>query len=257
MYNPHYPQALPPQPPRFPNVEPCVHPLPADKVETAIQAGLREQLRIQLTCSICNGWKANSLVLCCGHTFCGGCLYHTLASHAQVKPKCPTCQIQLRAPPVKCIALDGIVHAMQNSFTPPEYRSYVMRIEEGKGTADKLTKAFNWVDVARGMVPPEPAKVVAPAPVEYPRAPPPPAKKPLGLAAQNVVQNAHFQPPHMKHAIVNGPPIKTPIEQPLAPRGPEPLVPTTARNNENKPPDNRVLYCPSEQLQQILRNFHK
>lgn len=58
----------------------------------AQQAVTLEEVRKNLTCGICSSLLASSLVLSCGHIFCGQCLFDYL----NTKPSCPTCQVRQR-----------------------------------------------------------------------------------------------------------------------------------------------------------------
>ena len=48
-----------------------------------------EEVKGSMLCGLCQGLLASSLVLSCGHIFCGHCLYE----HLNNKPACPTCQV--------------------------------------------------------------------------------------------------------------------------------------------------------------------
>lgn len=87
------------------------------------------------TCSLCCGAIATSLVLSCGHTACGDCLYRWLNE----KPFCPTCQMGLRAVPVRCLALDAIVLLLKPFLSDPQRASFDRRQEAGHSAADKVT----------------------------------------------------------------------------------------------------------------------
>ncbi|KAL6748535.1 hypothetical protein V8C86DRAFT_2875639 [Haematococcus lacustris] len=93
-------------------------------------------------CSLCNGLVASSLVMpSCSHVFCGECCAQALVK----KPCCPSCQVDLRAIPVRCPALDAIVHAFAiKSLDAVELKAYLARMEEGKSAANKLNKMFWW-----------------------------------------------------------------------------------------------------------------
>ena len=48
-----------------------------------------DEIKKHLTCGVCTGLLASSLVLGCGHSFCGTCLFDLLND----KPSCPTCAV--------------------------------------------------------------------------------------------------------------------------------------------------------------------
>lgn len=72
----------------------------------------------------------------CGHIFCGDCLFGFL----NTKPSCPTCQVNLRAIPVRCLALDSVVSAFEHCLPPTEAEDWKRRTEDGKSAANKLNK---------------------------------------------------------------------------------------------------------------------
>lgn len=45
-------------------------------------------IRKPASCNLCHGLIASSLVLSCGHQYCGSCLFDWLGT----KPSCPNCQ---------------------------------------------------------------------------------------------------------------------------------------------------------------------
>ncbi|KAG2422587.1 hypothetical protein HXX76_015915 [Chlamydomonas incerta] len=100
-----------------------------------------ESVKTHVTCALCTNLIASSLVLSCGHQYCGSCLFDWLGN----KPCCPSCQVPLRAIPMRCIALDSIVEAFLSSLTDADLVSYKARQEEGKSAANKVNKMFWWL----------------------------------------------------------------------------------------------------------------
>eukprot|EP00955_Chlamydomonas_euryale_P074404 362018-Chlamydomonas_euryale.AAC.11 len=68
---------VPPPPQAPPNLE----------ADTALHGAAA--LRKHVSCGLCGRVVASSLVLACGHAFCGACLFE----HVNEKPSCPTCQV--------------------------------------------------------------------------------------------------------------------------------------------------------------------
>ncbi|GFR51185.1 hypothetical protein Agub_g13462 [Astrephomene gubernaculifera] len=100
-----------------------------------------KDVKQHVTCALCNNLIASSLVLSCGHQYCGSCLFDWLGN----KPSCPNCQVPLRAIPMRCIALDGVVEAFLGSLPDHEVAAYKARQEEGKSAANKVNKMFWWL----------------------------------------------------------------------------------------------------------------
>ncbi|KAG1659174.1 hypothetical protein FOA52_007555 [Chlamydomonas sp. UWO 241] len=96
-----------------------------------------------LNCGLCTQLIASSLVLSCGHAYCGACLFE----HVNEKPSCPTCQVGLRAIPVRCLALDGVAESVAASL-PAGGTSYAVRVEDGRSAANKLNKMLWWLQPA-------------------------------------------------------------------------------------------------------------
>jgi hypothetical protein len=57
-------------------------------------------------------------------------------------------QVNLRAIPVRCLALDGIVEALVQSLPQAEMNVYQARVEEGKSAVNKLIKMLWWLQTA-------------------------------------------------------------------------------------------------------------
>ncbi|GIL50596.1 hypothetical protein Vafri_6735 [Volvox africanus] len=110
-----------------------------------------KDVKQHVTCALCSNLIASSLVLSCGHQYCGSCLFDWLGN----KPSCPNCQVPLRAIPMRCIALDGIVEAFLTSFSEAEVAAFKARQEEGKSAANKVNKMFWWLQPSAlpGMAP--------------------------------------------------------------------------------------------------------
>ncbi|KAG2430385.1 hypothetical protein HYH02_013747 [Chlamydomonas schloesseri] len=100
-----------------------------------------EAVKSHVTCALCANLIASSLVLSCGHQYCGSCLFDWLGN----KPCCPSCQVPLRAIPMRCIALDSIVEAFLTSLSDADLAAYKARQEEGKSAANKVNKMFWWL----------------------------------------------------------------------------------------------------------------
>ncbi|GIL71650.1 hypothetical protein Vretifemale_2174 [Volvox reticuliferus] len=117
----------------------------------ALPAVTLKDVKQHVTCALCNNLIASSLVLSCGHQYCGSCLFEWLGN----KPSCPNCQVPLRAVPMRCIALDGIVEAFLGSFSVEDVASFKARKEEGKSAANKVNKMFWWLQPSAmpGMAP--------------------------------------------------------------------------------------------------------
>lgn len=49
-------------------------------------------MRRSLTCGVCANLLASSLVLSCGHAFCGACIFNNALNN---KTACPTCKMNL------------------------------------------------------------------------------------------------------------------------------------------------------------------
>ncbi len=61
---------------------------PAD---VKLQVVALRDVKQHVTCALCNNLIASSLVLSCGHQYCGSCLFDWLGN----KPSCPNCQVIL------------------------------------------------------------------------------------------------------------------------------------------------------------------
>jgi hypothetical protein len=94
-----------------------------------------------LTCGLCSKLVAAPLVVSCGHMFCGSCLCDYLAKD----PMCPTCQVGLRAVPVRCLAVDAVVDAVVGALMPREKERFGKRVADGKSAADRINKTFWWL----------------------------------------------------------------------------------------------------------------
>ncbi|EFJ45163.1 hypothetical protein VOLCADRAFT_106116 [Volvox carteri f. nagariensis] len=129
-----------PQPPQF-----------SAHAEGMLSAIMLKDVKQHVTCALCNNLIASSLVLSCGHQYCGSCLFDWLGN----KPSCPNCQVPLRAIPMRCIALDGVVEAFLSSLPEEEVAAYKARQEEGKSAANKVNKMFWWLQPSAlpGMAP--------------------------------------------------------------------------------------------------------
>ena len=73
--------------------------------------------------------------------FCGQCLFDYLNRD----PMCPTCQMGLRAVPVRCLAVDAIGDILKASMSAKEREKFAKRLEEGRSAADKVNKVFWWL----------------------------------------------------------------------------------------------------------------
>lgn len=71
-----------------------------------------------LNCGICKHLVASSLVLSCGHMFCGSCLY----THVSEKPLCPSCKV-------------GPCQPCPSPYRPPVHLMWA-RVLEGKGAEE-------------------------------------------------------------------------------------------------------------------------
>ncbi|KAF8069407.1 ETN8 [Scenedesmus sp. PABB004] len=97
-----------------------------------------EALAEALSCGLCSGPVASSLVLSCSHIFCGACL----ATFLQTRPACPTCSMELRGLPVRCLAIDKVAAAMLPALDPDARDAHARRQRDGAGAADKVNKMF-------------------------------------------------------------------------------------------------------------------
>lgn len=114
---------------------------PTSTSDTASVTVSLNDVRRHVSCAICNNLIASSLVLSCGHQYCGSCLFDWLSN----KPSCPNCQVPLRAIPTRCIALDGVIEAFLPSLPDHEVAAFKARQEEGKSAANKVNKMFWWL----------------------------------------------------------------------------------------------------------------
>lgn len=97
-----------------------------------------ESVADHVLCGICSGPVASSLVLSCSHLFCGDCL----SRHLAVAPSCPTCNMDLRAVPVRCLAVDRVAEAVVASMTAEESAAHARRKLDGASAADRVNKMF-------------------------------------------------------------------------------------------------------------------
>jgi hypothetical protein len=102
---------------------------------------VHESIKEQLKCALCTKLIAAPLVVSCGHMFCGQCLFEYLNK----EPMCPTCQMGLRAVPVRCLAVDAIGDSLKASMPAKEREKFAKRVEEGRSAADKVNKVFWWL----------------------------------------------------------------------------------------------------------------
>jgi hypothetical protein len=101
-----------------------------------------DELTPHLRCGLCREHVAGSLVLSCGHLFCGQCL----ADHLIGSPSCPACQMSLRAIPVRCSALDNVMAALLPALSPAQQDSYKRRKERGESAPSIIAKMLWWLE---------------------------------------------------------------------------------------------------------------
>jgi hypothetical protein len=94
-----------------------------------------EELAGHVSCGLCSGPVASSLLLSCSHLFCGDCVFRHLS---QEKPCCPTCNMDLRAVPVRCLAMDKVAASIVPSLTAEQQQQYAKRKKDGQCAADKV-----------------------------------------------------------------------------------------------------------------------
>jgi hypothetical protein len=94
-----------------------------------------EELAGHVSCGLCSGPVASSLLLSCSHLFCGDCVFRHLS---QEKPCCPTCNMDLRAVPVRCLAMDKVAASIVPSLTAEQQQQYAKRKQDGQCAADKV-----------------------------------------------------------------------------------------------------------------------
>lgn len=105
-----------------------------------------EVIKEHLTCGLCSGPFAQSLVLTCSHLFCGDCLLKRLQQEGLTsKQTCPTCNMDLRAVPVRCLAMDKIAAAIVPSLPLEQQQQYSKRCRDGQTAADQINKMLWWL----------------------------------------------------------------------------------------------------------------
>jgi hypothetical protein len=106
-----------------------------------------DAIKEHLTCGLCNGPFAQSLVLTCSHLFCGDCLLKRLseAGIGNTKQSCPTCNMDLRAVPVRCLAMDKVAAAIVPSLPQDQQQAYSKRCRDGQTAADQINKMLWWL----------------------------------------------------------------------------------------------------------------
>lgn len=108
---------------------------PANGDPNCVPAAL---LAKQVSCGLCHGPVASSLLLSCSHLFCGDCI----SKHLSEKPSCPTCNMDLRAVPVRCLAMDKVAAFVVPSLATEQQQHYAKRKKDGQCAADKVNKMF-------------------------------------------------------------------------------------------------------------------
>eukprot|EP00878_Enallax_costatus_P010330 GHUV01010782.1.p1 GENE.GHUV01010782.1~~GHUV01010782.1.p1 ORF type:complete len:359 (+),score=86.57 GHUV01010782.1:130-1077(+) len=98
-----------------------------------------EAIADHVSCGLCGGPVASSLLLSCSHLFCGSCLFTKL----QQRASCPTCNMDLRAIPVRCLAMDKVAAVVVPSLTTQEQQQYSKRKQDGQCVADQVNKLFH------------------------------------------------------------------------------------------------------------------
>ncbi|PNH12170.1 E3 ubiquitin-protein ligase [Tetrabaena socialis] len=109
------------------------HFLLPDEAAPSVSLSLVKQ---SVTCAICSDLICSTLVLSCGHQYCGSCLFDWLGN----RPSCPSCQVPVRAIPMRCVGLDAIVEAFLTAMPEQEVAAYKARQEEGRSAANKVNK---------------------------------------------------------------------------------------------------------------------
>lgn len=145
-----------------------------------------EDLTPHLRCGLCREPVAGSLVLSCGHLFCGACL----CDHLTRTPACPACQMSLRAIPVRCIAIDHVVGALLPSLAPQQQDAFRRRKQRGECAPSIIAKMLWWLEAGA----PAPGGAGDPAAAAAAAARMPPAGPPL-LQQQ-------LQPQHAQQALL-------------------------------------------------------
>lgn len=79
------------------------------------------------------------MLLSCSHLFCGSCLFTKL----QEKACCPACNMDLRAIPVRCLAMDRVAASVVPSLSTEEQQQYSKRKQDGQCVADQINKMFH------------------------------------------------------------------------------------------------------------------
>jgi hypothetical protein len=115
--------------------------IPSAAPKDCCEQGMQGHLTPHLTCGLCSKLVAAPLVVSCGHMFCGACL----CDYLNKDPMCPTCQMGLRAVPVRCLAVDAVVDAMMGGLAPCDKERYSKRVADGKSAADRINKTFWWL----------------------------------------------------------------------------------------------------------------
>ncbi|KAI8465415.1 MAG: hypothetical protein J3K34DRAFT_525408 [Monoraphidium minutum] len=101
-----------------------------------------DDLTPHLRCGLCREPVAGSLVLSCGHLFCGQCL----CDHLTSTPACPACQMSLRAIPVRCHAIDHVVGALLPALAPAVQDAFRHRKERGECAPSIIAKMLWWLE---------------------------------------------------------------------------------------------------------------
>jgi len=105
-----------------------------------------DDIKEHLTCGLCCGPFAHSLVLTCSHLFCGDCLLKRLQQDGMnSKQSCPTCNMDLRAVPVRCLAMDKVAAAIVPSLPQDQQQQYNRRCRDGQTAADQINKMLWWL----------------------------------------------------------------------------------------------------------------
>ncbi|KAJ7048216.1 hypothetical protein C8F01DRAFT_1095517 [Mycena amicta] len=69
-------------------------------------------------CEICRGVKSHPVLCACGHTFCYLCIRISL----QTSWKCPTCDVIIRAPPVRNLDVEDMLEAVYPKLATDQSR---------------------------------------------------------------------------------------------------------------------------------------
>jgi hypothetical protein len=107
-----------------------------------------QEIKEHLTCGLCSGPLAQSLVLSCSHLFCGDCLLKRLQQDGGItatQQSCPTCNMDLRAVPVRCLAMDKVAACIAATLPEAAQAAYAKRCRDGASAADQLNKMLWWL----------------------------------------------------------------------------------------------------------------